>query len=309
MHIIAADARRYVRTSDQQYDVIVSDNFHPARSGSGSLYTVEHFQAVRDRLATGGVFCQWLPLHQLDLRTLRSIVRSFQAVYPNGWVMLASNSLETPVLGLVGRADNRHFDVSELSARLAAGALPPRLANIGIEDEFALLGSFIAGPKSLARFAGDAALNTDDKPVVAYRAPRVTYAPDSLPRDRLTALLNELSIQPAELVAPTTDPVWMRRLSAYWSARNQFIASGRDVQPSGDVRQMLAQVRVPLLSVLRTSPDFRPAYDPLVLMANALARIDLPDARSLLTELNHLQPARPEAAAVLETIGYHESFK
>jgi hypothetical protein len=27
--------------------------------------------------------------------------------------------------------------------------------------------------------------------VVAYRAPRVTYAPDSLPRDRLLALLRE----------------------------------------------------------------------------------------------------------------------
>ncbi len=42
LHVVAADARRYIRTSDQQYDVIVSDNFHPARCGSGSLYTVEH---------------------------------------------------------------------------------------------------------------------------------------------------------------------------------------------------------------------------------------------------------------------------
>ena len=55
----------------------------------------------------------------------------------------------------------------------------------------------------------------------------------------------------------------MHRLSAYGAARNQFIESGRDVRPTGDVRQMLAQVREPLLSVLRTSPDFRPAYDPL----------------------------------------------
>ncbi len=62
LHLIAADARRFVRASLQTYDVIVSDNFHPARSGSGALYTVEHFQAVRQRLAQGGLFCQWLPL-------------------------------------------------------------------------------------------------------------------------------------------------------------------------------------------------------------------------------------------------------
>jgi len=300
LHVMAADARRYVRTSDQQYDVIVSDNFHPARSGSGSLYTVEHFQAVRQRLAPGGLFCQWLPLHQMDIRTLRSIVKSFLAAYPGGWIMLASNSLETPVLGLVGRADNRHLDVSKLSARL-----PARLAPIGIEDEFALLGGFVAGPASLARFAHNADINTDDRPVVAYRAPRVTYAPDSLPRDRLIAVLQELFIDPAELVEPGTDAVWMHRLSAYWSARNQFIVSGRDIQPSNDVRRMLAQVREPLLAVLRTSPDFRPAYDPLVMMAGALSRTDLPDARSLLTELQLMQPARPEAAAALLELGPH----
>ena len=78
LHAVAADARRFVRVASVRYDVIVSDNFHPARSGSGALYTVEHFQAVRDRLTPEGLFCQWLPLHQLDLDTLRSIVRSFQ---------------------------------------------------------------------------------------------------------------------------------------------------------------------------------------------------------------------------------------
>jgi spermidine synthase len=55
LHLLAADARRFVRASAQRYDLIVSENFHPARSGSGSLYTVEHFTAVRERLAPAGV--------------------------------------------------------------------------------------------------------------------------------------------------------------------------------------------------------------------------------------------------------------
>ena len=49
LHVMAADARRYVRVATRDYDVIVSDNVHPARSGSGALYAVEHFQAVRAR--------------------------------------------------------------------------------------------------------------------------------------------------------------------------------------------------------------------------------------------------------------------
>jgi spermidine synthase len=298
-HVIVADARRYVHASKALYDVVVSDNFHPARSGAGSLYTVEHFAAVRARLASGGIFCQWLPLHQLDLATLRSIVRSFIEVYPEGWAMLASNSLETPVIGLVAHAGDARFDVEALRTRLAHAALPQRLAQLGIEDDFALLGSFVAGPRALQRFAAGADLNTDDRPVVAYRAPRITYAPDSLPRDRLAALLDEVSIEPADLLAPMADRHWPRRLAAYWQARDRFIASGREVRPSADVNAMLAQVREPLLAVLRISPDFRLAYDPLLGMARMLAQSDPGSARALLVELAQLQPARPDATAAL----------
>ena len=111
LHLLVADARRYVRTTSRTYHVIVADNFHPARGGSGALYTVEHFAAVRERLTGDGLFCQWLPLHQLDLATLRSIVRSFMTVYPHGRAMLASNSLGTPTIGLVGNRDGARLDV------------------------------------------------------------------------------------------------------------------------------------------------------------------------------------------------------
>jgi spermidine synthase len=304
LHVIAADARRYVRASERRYDVIVSDNFHPARSGSGALYTVEHFQAVRRRLEPGGLFCQWLPLHQLDLESLRSVVQSFLTAYPHGGAVLANNSLETPVLGLVGRGDESRFDPAAIHDRLVRAPLPERLAGIGLEDELAVLGSFVAGPSGLRRLAGTAAANTDDRPVVAYRAPRLTYAPDSLPRDRLSALLRELSgdLRAEALVASTADHAWTRRLAAYWAARDRFIRAGRDVRPSPSVTEMLAQVRDPLLSVLRISPDFRPAYDPLLSMAAALARSDVSGARVLLTELTRLQPARSEAPRALAAL-------
>jgi spermidine synthase len=298
-HVLAADARRFVRVSERKYDVIVSDNFHPARSGSGALYTGEHFAAVRERLRAGGLFCQWLPLHQLDLATLRSIVRSFLSVYPRAFAVLASNSLETPVLGLVARGDDGRFDVAALRERLAHAALPTQLADLGFDDEFSVLGGTIAGPAALERFSRSAPANTDDRPVVMYAAPRITYAPDSLPRDRLTALLRELSLDPAELLFKTGDSAIFARIAAYWIARDRFIESGRDVRPSPRVEEMLAQVREPLLSVLRISPDFRPAYDPLLAMSQALARTDLGAARALLGELTRLQPGRSEATQLL----------
>jgi spermidine synthase len=65
---------------------------------------------------------------------------------------------------------------------------------------------------------------------------------------------------------------------------------------------MLAQVHEPLLSVLAISPDFRPAYDPLLQMAIALSRVDLPAARALLHELYKVQPLRAEARDALHTL-------
>ena len=299
LHQMVADARRYVRSSRQQYDVIIADNFHPARSGSGALYTVEHFAAVKARLAADGLFCQWLPLHQLDIATLQSIVRSFTAVYPQAYAVLASNSLQTPVIGLVAHADNSAFDAAAIATRTAHRQWPAALQGLGLEDEWAVLGSVMAGPAALQAFAKNAPLNTDDHPVVAYAAPRVTYQPDSRPLDRLQVLLKQWQVSAHEVIGDANDGGTQVRLEAYWQARSQFIAAGSEVRPTADLTAMLAQVREPLLQVLRVSADFRPAYDPLLAMAQALAAQQPTDARALLSELARLAPQRTEASQLL----------
>ena len=277
----AADARRYVRTTEQRYDVIVSDNFHPARSGSGALYTVEHFSAVRERLAPAGLFCQWLPLHQLDLDTLRSITAAFLQIFPDGAAVLASNSLDTPTMGLVGRAGGTRF---------APGRPLPELAErFGLGGDFPVLGSFVADAAALRRFAGDAPLNTDDRPWVAYRAPRITYAPDSAPRDRLLALLNEVHVDTTTLLA-TPDTALAARLTAYTEARRGYLDLGRRTTPSADPAVMLARVGPSLLAVLHQSPDFQPAAEPLRRLAQALAPRDPAAAQRLLASLADIRP-------------------
>lgn len=277
----AADARRYVRTATPRYDVIVSDNFHPARSGSGALYTAEHFGAVRERLAPHGLFCQWLPLHQLDIDTLRSITAAFLAAFPDGAAILASNSLDTPTVGLVGRAGGTRFQPGK--------PVPDLAARFGLADDFARLGSFIADTAALRRFAGDAPLNSDDRPWVAYRAPRITYAPDSAPRDRLLALLGELNLDAGTLLA-TPDAPLAARLSAYADARRSYLDLGRRTTPSTDPAVMLARVGPPLLAVLRQSPDFQPAAAPLRRLAQALASRDPAAAQELLDTLARIRP-------------------
>ena len=298
VHAVAADARRYVLAAPQRYDVVIADLFHPARSGAGALYTREHFAAVRDRLAPAGLFCQWLALHQMDVETLRSIVAAYLAVFPDGKAVLASNSLDTPVLGLVASPGRPRFELDDLRARLN----PPQpelrqlLSSAGLEDEFGLLGSALAGSQSLQRFAQGAAVNSDDRPVVTHRAPWATYAPASTPRQRLHELISSWSVEPGEWLQPA-DPVFEQRLQRYWDVRRRYLELGLATAPDPDPVVMLDRLQQPLLGLLRDSPDFRPAADPLHALAAAIRPRDPGRADELLRQLERLQPPRSDPAS------------
>lgn len=207
----------------------------------------------------------------------------------------------------MGHSEGDHTTLTAQRQRLANAAGPKRSVDCGVEDGYALLKNFVASPSALARFAGNAGANSDDRPVVAYIAPRITYAPEAAPGDRLVALLQRLNIDSTDLLTATLSKPAGRaaahRLEAYWAARTQFIVAGLQVRPAASAQALLAQVRNPLLAVLRTSPDFRPAYDPLLRIASSLARSDPHAARAVLTDLAQIQPAWPEAGLALRQLG------
>ncbi|WPB56256.1 spermidine synthase [Xylophilus sp. GOD-11R] len=289
---LAADARRFVQAEGAGYDVVVADLFHPARSGAGSLYTVEQFRAVRDRLAPGGLFCQWLAIHQMDLDTLRSITAAFRQVFPNAIAVLASNSLDTPVIGLIALPGDGRIDLEALNERMARAHTTPTLAKglqtAHLEDDWAVAGSAIAGPATLRRFVGDAVANTDDRPVVNHRAPWATYAPESTPRERLMTLVSKLRPDPQELLH-RPDSADAQRLSAYWQVRERYLAFGTTVRPDGDPARMLDRVQAPLLAMVGQSPEFRPACDPLIAIGRALHASEPQRVLQLRATLDHLQ--------------------
>lgn len=305
VRITVADARRFVRASERRYDVIVADVFHPSRDGAGSLYTVEHFRAVRERLAPGGLFCQWLPLFQLDLDTLRMIIRTFLEVFPDATAHLAHYSLITPMLCLVGSAEARRYPEDWFSERKIAPRLSAALAGLDLDDEFAIFGTFLGGAEDLARFGGDGPLNTDDRPLVTFQAPRAVYGHLAPTWGRLKSVIEETSPVPEDVLALSRagaraagrgkpDP-FARRLAAYWRARDGFLATGTGVTPTRDTRALARQISGPLLAIVRQSPDFTPAYRPLLKLARDLSRIDPDAAGQLLRALQQANPRRDDA--------------
>lgn len=302
LEIKVADARRYVNTDRSSYDVIIADLFHPSRDGAGSLYTVEHFRAVQQRLAPGGVFCQWLPVYQLDMNVLKTIMRSFLEVFPDASAFMAHYSLTHPIVGLVGGERLREEGVDWFDQRVGAGLLREHLNALQLKNSFDFLGCYLAGEKELSRFVGTGPLNTDDNPIVMFEAPRFVYSEQEPASKRLLALIDAMPPRAADVQPEDGDKAGRadnERLAKYWTARNRFIHAGAGVPQTRDVKELLSYVSEPLLEVVRISPDFDPAYLPLLAMAQNLVRIDPDDGRALLRQLIDANPARPEARHLL----------
>lgn len=167
VEVIVGDGRQVLATRGERFDVIVGDLFVPWHAGTGSLYTREHFEAVRRRLAPGGLFAQWLPLYQLARREFELIARTMLAVFPHVALWRGDFYAARPIVALVGSNEPLALDPAAVveRARALAPDLAPHLA-------LAAFLPFYAGNLGEARDLLPAGpLNTDDRPLVEYWAP------------------------------------------------------------------------------------------------------------------------------------------
>jgi spermidine synthase len=291
VRVCVADARRFAQRSTNRYDVIVGDLFHPARDGAGSLYTIEHFTSIRERLAPGGLFCQWLPLHQLDLEMLRVVTRTFLTAFPDTQAWLLRFNVDAPVVGLVGRTSPIAYSTNWLEARGESPLLTERLQGLSLGDSLRLLGNVLAGPLELDAFARGAQINTDDNSVVLFGAPEFTYRNDAASYTALTALL-ELQVANTAVLGFDSPA-----LSAFIEARNVFLRGLID-EAEGRIDAAFARY----VESARTSADFTAGYARVITAAAADANADPARSRKLLEQLVEAQPAQPVAKRLLERL-------
>ncbi len=103
--IVVEDGRTFIASQPNRYDVVIGDLFLPWRAGVGRLYSVEHLQAVKASLRSGGLFCQWLPLYQFTAEQLELVMSTFQVVFPKAYLFEGKLELGAPVLAMVGYRD------------------------------------------------------------------------------------------------------------------------------------------------------------------------------------------------------------
>lgn len=231
VELVEADAKFWVRTSTDEFDVIVGDLFVPWRAGEGSMYTREHFTAVSERLAPGGIFVQWLPLYQLPTLEFKTVLATFLSVFADVHGVWLYFQAEQPALGLLG--SNEPWSLpSDLAERIRERA--EWLERDGLTDVDELVASVmfdvgelrtLVDPDGELGSFGVAGLETRDHPRVEFGAPwsiggkRTGIAADNL--DGLLAV-RDSSREPDAGGAPSRAACLEDSLAAFLAARREW---------------------------------------------------------------------------------------
>src|SRR5262249_37868503 len=150
-------------------------------AGASALYTRELYELGLAHLNDGGLYCQWLPLHQLGVPDLEAIVATFGAVFPHVELWLAHHPSDTPLLALVGARPPRPVDPGRLAALLADPELARLLATTWLDDLHDLAALYVTtrGAPGLAatldRTLATVPAMTDDRPRLEFSAPSAYF--------------------------------------------------------------------------------------------------------------------------------------
>jgi len=153
--IIYDDARHYIFTTKDTYDVITTDPIHPWVKGTSTLYSKQYYELVKAHLKPGGVVAQWLPIYDSDPETIKIELATFFDVFPQGTIWSNNYKGDGYDLVLIGQASPGPINVDQLQERLDRpdySAVSASLKDVG----------FLSAVDFLATYAGRA---TDLKPL------------------------------------------------------------------------------------------------------------------------------------------------
>ncbi len=166
--LVTDDGRNYMlRNLDKRFDVITLEPPPPVLAGMANLYSLDFYNLAKSRLTDDGVVVQWIPLHTQSNEDTRMLIATFLRAFPNAGLWWTESG-ETLVLGRMSDAPIApgHFKNLMSNANVARS-----LKEIGINNPEQLAAHFLLDREGLQAFAGDAAVMTDEFPIIEYRVP------------------------------------------------------------------------------------------------------------------------------------------
>jgi len=269
---ITGDAREFLLTKGENYDLIVSEPSNPCRAGVANLYTREFYTNASQRLSQGGIFCQWLQGYEVEPETINTVIATLKQVFPKVEVW----STQSVDMLLICSNEDKPWPLDSIRQRVKTGPMAEALRRFWTTDTAeGFLAACLANSDYCAAIAAATKnVNTDDmnrlefsfarsvakKSNCSYDLARAaTQAGCHLPKvdapvDTPLYLAERLHMpgrlwqSSREAVLPADTPAEVRarvpHLEAFWKQRNgEFLAAPAPATPVLADRLMLATAK------------------------------------------------------------------
>jgi spermidine synthase len=173
VELVYDDARHYMLTAKDKFDIITSDPIHPWVKGAASLYTREYFELCKARLHPGGVVTQWVPLYESSPAVVKSEFATFFEVFPESTVWSNDQFGQGYDTVALGQVEPTKIDVDLLELRMQEDAyaeVGQSLYEVGFTNVYQLLATYAGRAKDLEPWLKDAQINSDRNLRLQYLA-------------------------------------------------------------------------------------------------------------------------------------------
>ena len=222
LHMHVDDARNFLLTSRDKFDLIISEPSNPWIAGVATLFTDEYYAAVRAHLAPDGNFVQWVQGYSLDPADLRMVLASVSRHFPetNLWHVQGVDFM------VLARLDTRPMNFNRMRQLWQNTALREEFAPLELHHPEGILAYYSLDDEAVRKLGTGSVLNTDDRTLLEYHAPRSLL--DTSLSDKNIKMLQQ---QRTRLLPANLDPAEGRRV-LLGMAETHFALGDNLIMPS-----------------------------------------------------------------------------
>jgi spermidine synthase len=172
-HIVFDDARHYLLTTTDKFDIIASDPLDVFIKGTAALYSKEYFESIKSHLNPGGMFTLYVPLYETDEPTIKSELATFFEAFPYGTIWANTRDGLGYDMVFMGQLEPLRIDIDAAQERINRDDYAPvreSLREIGVNSLLDLFSTYAGNAADLAPWTAGAALNADGDLRLSYLA-------------------------------------------------------------------------------------------------------------------------------------------
>jgi spermidine synthase len=200
LHIIVDDARNFLFTTREKYDLIISEPSNPWIAGVATLFTEEFYRQTREHLAEGGLLVQWVQMYSIFPEDWKMVMGTLAHEFPQ--VSVWTGTYGDVVL--LAQSETGPLSLDRLRQLWLTPSLREDYQGMGLIHPEGLIAMHLLDDAGLRQLTADAPRNTDDITRLEYRAPRAIFAGITASENAQMLTQQRSALLPASI--PISDP-------------------------------------------------------------------------------------------------------